>query len=140
MNRKTVFALLGAITITVGGTGAALASTQAGPAVRVQIKTTTRTLRDVIVHGEKGWITKDGMPRGVCPGDSAAGALDAATHGHWSGKYYAKYRDILVERILGVKPKAPDYWGFFVNGRMATVGVCAVKLRPHQQLVFKVVK
>ena len=88
MHRKTVIALLGAIVMAVAGSGVALASTSP-PSVTVQVKNGTKTLTNSVVHGEKGWVTKGGTPKGKCPGSSAAGALDAATHGKWTGKYYA---------------------------------------------------
>lgn len=138
MNRKTVIALVGAIVMAVAASGAALAATSSGPAVSVQIKTLTKTLKQVTVHGEKGSITKGGTPRGTCPGNSAAGALDAATHGRWSGKYYSSFRDILVQSILGVKPPGSHYWQFLVNGKASTKGVCSVALKAGQKLVFKI--
>ena len=80
------------------------------------------------MHGEKGWITKGGTPKGKCSGDSAAGALDAATHGKWSGKYFSSLGDIEVTSIVGVKPPSSDFWELFVNGKPASTGVCEVKL------------
>jgi len=139
MNRKTLIALIGAIIIAVAVPVAAIAASS-GPAVAVQIRTLTKTLRSTVVHGEKGSITKGRTPRGVCPGQSAAGALSAATHGRWTGKYYASLHDIFVTSILGVTPKSPDYWGFFVNGKMASKGVCETKLRTGEKLQFKIVK
>jgi hypothetical protein len=140
MNRKTLVALVGAIVVAAVLSGAALAATSFGPAVSVQIKTLTKTLKHVTVHGEKGWIRKGGTPRGKCPGTSAAGALDAATHGRWTGKYYASVGGIFVTSILGVKPKSPDYWGFVVNGKSSSKGACSVKLHAGDRLVFKVIK
>jgi hypothetical protein len=141
MNRKTVPALIGAIAIAVLSSGAALAAAPAGPAVRMQIKTPTKTLVNTTVHGEKGWVTKGGTPKGVCPGNSAAGALDAATHGRWKGKYYASVPGIFVTSILGVTPKGSHYWEFLVNGKVSQhAGVCDVKLKKGEKLGFKLVK
>ena len=123
MHRKTVVALLGAIVMAVAGSGVALASTSA-PSVTVQVKNGTKTLTNSVVHGEKGWVTKGGTPKGKCPGSSAAGALDAATHGKWTGKYYASVGGIFVTSIDGVKPKSPDYWNLYVNGKSSSLG-CA---------------
>ncbi len=139
MQRKTLIALLGAMIIAVAAAGSAFAA-GSGPAVHVQIKTLSRTLRQVTVHGEKGWITKGGTPRGTCPGNSAAGALSAATRGKWSGKYYASVGGIFVTSILGVKPRGSDYWSLYVNGKVASQGVCAVRLHAGERLLFKVVK
>ena len=92
------------------------------------------------MQGEKGWITKGKTPRGKCPGASAAGALDAATHGRWTGKYFASVHAIFITSILGVKPKSPDFWGVYVNGKASSVGACAVKLHPGEKLLFKITK
>jgi hypothetical protein len=139
MHRKIVVALIGAIVLTVAGSGAALAAS-AGPSVTVQVKNGTKTLTQSTVHGEKGSITKGGTPKGKCSGSSAAGALDAATHGKWTGTYYASVGGIFVTSIDGVKPKGSSYWGFYVNGKSSSQGVCSVKLHAGEKLLFKVVK
>jgi hypothetical protein len=139
MHRKTLIALLGAMAIAVAAADSALAA-GSGPAVHIQIKTLTKTLRQATVHGETGWITKGGTPRGKCPGNSAAGALDAATHGKWRGTYYASVGGIFVTSILGVSPKSPDYWSLYVNGKPSSLGACAVRLRAGERLQFRVVK
>jgi hypothetical protein len=140
MNRKIPVALIGAIVLAVAASGAALAA-GTGPAVTVQVKSLTKTLvKPTTEHGESGWITKGGTPKGKCSGNSAAGALDAATHGKWTGKYYASVGSIFVTSILGVKPSGSDYWGVYVNGKASSVGACSVKLRRGEKLLFKVVK
>jgi hypothetical protein len=139
MNRKTVLALVGAIAIAVLTAGAAVAAS-AGPAVTVQVKTLSKTLKNTVVHGESGSIRKGGTPRGKCPGSSAAGALDAATHGKWAGTYSASVGDIFVTSILGVTPKKPYFWFVFVNGKSASTGVCEIKLHSGEKLLFKIGK
>ena len=140
MHRKTLVALLGAIVMAVAACGVAFAASS-GPAVTVQVKNGTKTLTNSVVHGERGWITKDGTPKGKCSGDSAAGALDAATHGKWVGKYYSSYGDLIVTSIDGVKPKSTHYyWAFYVNGKYQNVGVCAKKLRAGEKVLFKMAK
>jgi hypothetical protein len=139
MNRNYVVALVGAITIALAVAGAALAAST-GPAVTVKIKTLSRTLKTAVVHGQTGWITKSGAPTGKCSAKSAAGALNAATHGRWNGKYYKKYSDYLVTSILGAKPKGNDFWEIVVNGKAASTGMCHIKLKAHQTIVFKIAK
>lgn len=140
MHRKTLIALIGAIVIAVAASGGALAAASAGPAVTVQIKTLTKTLKNVVVHGEQGSITKGGTPKGICPGKSAAGALDAATHGRWTAKYFASLKDVFITSILGVKPKGKDFWSIFVNGKSSSKGACEIKLRAGEKLLFKIIK
>ena len=126
--------------MAVAASGVALAA-GSGPAVTWQVKSLNKTLlKPTSVHGEKGWITKGGTPKGKCSGNSAAGALDAATHGKWSGKYFSSLSDIEVTSILGVKPPSSDFWELFVNGKPASTGVCEVKLHAGQKLLFKIAK
>ena len=48
---------------------------------------------------------------------------------------------IFVTSILGVKPTGQSaYWGIYVNGKSASSGVCGIKLRAGQKLLFKIVK
>ena len=90
---------------------ALVAPANSGPQVVVEVKTKSKTLlKPTTTRGENGWVTKGGTPKGKCSGDSAAGALDAATHGRWTGKYYASVQGIFVTSILGVKPSGKDYW------------------------------
>jgi hypothetical protein len=110
-----------------------------GPSVTVQIKTTSKTLlRSTAVHGSVGWITKGATPRGKCPASGAAGALTAATHGHWTGKYYASVGGIFITSILGVKPTGSHYWEILVNNRPSSKGICAIKLKAGERLLFKI--
>ena len=139
MNRKTLLALPGAIATAAAVTASPLAlAASSGPAVAVQVKTPTKTLVNATVHGETGSITKGGTPKGICPGKSAAGALDAATHGRWKGTYYSSVPGIFVTSIVGVTPKGSHYWAFLVNGKTSNSGICAVKLKAGQKLLFKV--
>ena len=116
----------------------ALAST--GPAVTVKVKAPHRTLLgSTTVHGEKGWITKGGTPRGKCSGASAAGALDNATNSHWKGKYYSSVGGIFITSILGYAPHGHHYWEVVVNGKVSNKGICDIKLQRGERLLFKVV-
>jgi hypothetical protein len=140
MNRKTVAALVGAIVMALAVSGVALGA-GTGPSVSVQVKTLSKTLLNATgVHGENGSVTKGGTPKGKCPGSSAAGALDAATHGKWAGKYSAKYHEIFITSILGVKPSGNDFWEIVVNGKPASTGACEVKLHAGERLLFKIAK
>ena len=140
MHRKNFVALVGAIVMALAASSAALAASS-GPAVSVQIKSLTKTLlKPTTAHGETGWITKGGTPKGKCPAASAAGVLDAATHGKWTGKYYASVGGIFVTSIDGVKPAGSDYWSIYVNGKPSSKGVCDIQLRSGEKLLFKEIK
>jgi hypothetical protein len=132
---------LASATLAPGALGAG-AGTGTGRGVKVTIKTLTKTLLGPTrEHGKPGSITKGGAPRGKCPGNSAAGALDVATHGRWTAKYYSKYNDVFIKSILGAKPPSKKYfWEILVNGKPASTGACEIKLRPGLRLVFKIAK
>ena len=113
-----------------------------GPVVTVQVKTLTKTLlKPTKARGGKGWITKGHTPSGKCSANSAAGALNNATHGRWTATYYASVGGIFVDSILGVKPPSKnDYWEILVNGHVSSLGACQIKLRAGERLLFKVAK
>ena len=140
MNRKSVLALIGATSIAGLSSGAALAASSAGPAVTVKVKTPTKTLLKTTAHGEKGWITKGGTPKGACSGKSGAGALDSATHGKWNGKYSSSVKDIFVTSILGAKAKSHQFWKIVVDGKTASTGICGIKLHAGEKLLFKLAR
>jgi len=117
-------------------TAQALAGTS-GPAVGIRIEGSNKTLLlSRQAQGRSGSITKYGAPRGKCPGDSAQGALDVATHGNWTGTWYASYHEYLITSIDGEKPSGSNFWEIFVNNRAASKGACDIKLRRGQQLLF----
>jgi hypothetical protein len=121
--------------------GHALRASTHRPTVVVEVKDQSKTLlKPTKTQGEQGSVTKGGAPKGKCPGNTAAGALDDATHGRWTGKYYASVQGIFITSIMGVKPPGKDFWGFFVNGKSSNTGICGVKLASGQHLLFKIVK
>lgn len=108
------------------------------PPVTVRVEGATRTLlaTRTVTAPSSGTITKGGTPKGVCPADSAAGALGAATRGRWAGTYY-KGLGIDVTTILGRRLDASRaYWEFFVNDRPAQKGICDTTLRRGESLLF----
>lgn len=111
-----------------------------GPKVTVQIKTPTRTLlRPTPARARSGWITKGGTPSGTCSANSAAGALTTATHGRWAGRYYSGI-GIFITSILGVKPSGSGYWAIWVNGHFSDKGICDIRPRAGQRLLFQIKK
>jgi hypothetical protein len=116
----------------------ALASGSA-PSVSVRVEGATRTLLQTrtVSAPTSGSITKGGTPSGSCPADSAAGALARATHGRWDGSYF-KGLGIDVSTILGTKLSFSKgtYWGFYVNGRLASKGICDTTLAKGESLLF----
>jgi len=119
---------------------AALAAAPSNVTVQVQGKGKTLLASTQVTVGN-GSITKGGAPAGKCPDDSAQGALNAATHGRWSGKWYASYNEYFITTILGTSETSKKYyWGLYVNGAPASKGACDVKLKAGDKILFKVTK
>ena len=116
--------------------GSALA---ASPAVSVRVEGASRTLLSAsTVHPPaSGSTSKGGAPAGACRADTAAGALDVATHHRWNGTYSSSL-GIDVTSILGTTLSFAkgSYWGFYVNDRYASKGVCSTAARAGEQLLF----
>jgi hypothetical protein len=131
-------ALLAGATLASALTLATSAQARGGPSVTVRVEGAERSLlAPKILSLPSGFITKGGTPHGACPASSAAGALDAATRGRWTGKWYKNPPGIFVTSILGEKPPATaDYWEVFYNNVPAQLGVCALKLHRGDQLLF----
>jgi hypothetical protein len=136
MTSRSILALGGASLALTVAPGVA----QAGQKVSVRIEGATKTLQAArTVTTPSGSITKFGAPAGVCPGASAAGALNAATNGRWKAKFYSSFNDYLIGSVLGETPNTKTgYWGIWVNNRYATTGACEIKLEPADQLLFAV--
>jgi len=120
---------------------AAVAAASA-PKVTIRIEGGKRTLlaTTTVQAPSSGSITKNGAPKGKCPADSAAGVLNAATKGNWSGSWSSKYGDYLITKILGdTESGKTSYWEILVNNVAAETGVCEIKLRPGDRLLFAVV-
>jgi hypothetical protein len=129
---------VGALALGAASTAPAAAS---GPKVKVRIEGAKRTLLpSTTVHPPAaGWITKDGAPKGKCPADSAAGALNVATGGAWAGSWSSTYDEYLITKILGdTESGAKSYWEILVNNVAASTGACEIKPHAGERLLFAV--
>ncbi len=139
MTRTRTLALLG-VTATTALAGAAPAL--AGTTVTVRIEGKNKTLLATRkVTTSSGWLTRFGAPKGACSAGSAAGALNTATHGAWSGRYgVGGYADYFITRILGdVESGSRSFWDIFVNDVSAASGACGITLHRGEQLLFAAV-
>jgi hypothetical protein len=132
--------------LVLGGLTAALVLSPAvalaagSTSVSVRIEGTSRTLLPAkTISTHTGSITKGGAPAGACPATTAAGALDVATHHNWNGSY-GTY-GLSVTSVLGETHlfTSPDYWSIFVNDHYASAGICDLKLKRGEQILFAVV-
>jgi hypothetical protein len=83
-------------------------------------------------------VTKDGDPAHSCTGTSAAGALEQATGGDWSGQYFNGL-GYSVDRIRGELHDFggdPEYWGLFVGDVLSQTGLCGTELQTGDQVLF----
>jgi hypothetical protein len=84
----------------------------------------------------------EGNPEGSCSGTSAAGALQLATAGNWSGPWSAKYSQYEIFTIEGEthqfeeSSKANYYWSFWLNDQEATTGACEAELGAGDRVLF----
>ena len=131
-------ALLASVTaLTLAGAAIAGSHAQA-LTVRIEGKSTTLlAARTVALSG--GQLTRGGHS---CPSDSGAGALNRATKGSWSGSWSTSYSDWEVTKILGETDSydaTKSYWEVFVNDVPASSGICAIKLRAGERILFAAV-
>jgi hypothetical protein len=115
----------------------ALAASTPKVSVRVEGETHTLLAPRTVTAPSTGSITRAGAPADACPAASAAGALNAATHGDWGGTYSSGL-GIEVTNILGTRAlyAKGSYWEFFINDRAASEGVCDTRLKAGEQLLF----
>jgi len=117
----------------------------AAPAVAAPSNVTVRA------EGASGTLVEEGVfsttttpvnkrGQGDCSGTSAAGALERATAGDWDGTYNSGFGSYSVDRIRSESydfsnPNG-DYWAFWVNGRAASQGICAIELQEGDDVLF----
>jgi hypothetical protein len=107
----------------------------AGPApVTVRVEGASQTLiPPTEVTTTSTPVVKDGNPAHACAGTSAAGALELATSGNWGGTWFSGL-GYSVETIAGEThlfeegAAANFFWGFWLNNKPATTGVCEAEL------------
>ena len=135
---RTLAAAATAVALSLASAGAALAR----PSVTVRVEGVHKTLLPArtVTAPASGSITKGHTPAGACRAQSAAGALDVATHHNWGGSY-SHGLGIEVSTILGTTYSYTKgaYWGFYVDNHYASTGVCDAALHPGEQLLFAAV-
>jgi hypothetical protein len=115
----------------------------AAPAnVRVRVEGTARTLvpRTALATDNRV-VNKDGVAGHDCTGTSAAGALEIATGGDWTGSFFAGL-GYTVERVLGESHAFPDpnFFELWINNRSSAVGICGAELQEGDDVLFVVAR
>jgi hypothetical protein len=123
------FALLSLFLVcALMGTAAASAAGPATVTVRVVGENGQSLLPLTQVTTTTAPVVKDGKPEDSCTGTSAAGALELATKGNWSGAWNSSF-GYGVETIEGVSYPftQPDFWTFWTDNKEASEGICGAK-------------
>jgi hypothetical protein len=138
-------AIIGAILLLIVVAASALASGPASVTVRIEGLAETR-LAATQVNTTATPVVKDGKPSDACPGTNAAGALELATGGNWSGQWFGggvtegKFKGLgySVETILGESYPfvSGSFWDFWVNNTAQEEGVCDTEMHPGDQVLL----
>jgi hypothetical protein len=83
-------------------------------------------------------IDKDGKPADTCTGDTAAVALQDATHGDWTAGTYSAG---LGYPVLGIRGESHPftsayYWSLWIDGKPATTGICGATLHQGDSILL----
>jgi uncharacterized protein DUF4430 len=132
-------AAIGAILVATTAAALFTSHATAADAISVRVEGTKTTLvasTAVVLSGAK--VIKNGIAADSCSGRSAAGALQQATHGDWSGTWSASYREYFLTAIDGLDfpSSGEDYWAFWVNDAPAPEGICSYDPKPGDALLF----
>ncbi len=114
-------------------TSAAVAAEPATVTVRVEGAAGT-VLPPTQVTTTAAPVVKEGHS---CAGSSAAGALELATSGNWSGSWFEP-GGFFVETIEGdsYAGSPSGYWSFWLNNKPASTGICEAELQTGASILF----
>jgi hypothetical protein len=134
--------VLFSLSLIAGSVGAASADA-AGPAtVTVRVEGTAETLvAPTVVTTTALPVVKDGNSAHSCLGTSAAGALELATSGNWSGTWFSglgySAETIAGESHLFEEGAAANYfWSFWLDNKAASTGLCETELSSGDSILF----
>jgi hypothetical protein len=137
---------LGVACLSLACASSALA---AGPAtVTVRVEGATQTLvPPTQVTTTTGLVVKDGKPEDACPGTNAVGALELATAGNWSGRWFGgginkegKFEGggYFAETVAGESHSlgSGSYWDVWYNNKEAAEGLCKAEMQAGDQVLL----
>jgi hypothetical protein len=110
----------------------------AGVTVRVEGKNKTLLAQTAPLTG----LTKLVRDGHSCAADTGAAALQRATKGNWSGTWSSQYNDFEITKIKGETDNystTKSYWEVLINDTPASTGVCGLKLKGNENIVFAAV-
>jgi len=115
------------------------ASAAAAPTVTVRVEGTSSTLLlPSTVTLKPGTVNSDGVAGHTCSSLSAAGALELATHGNWTGTWSKSLRGYFISAVDGLSfpSTGAEYWAFWVNDAPASQGICGYRPKPGDSILF----
>jgi hypothetical protein len=82
-------------------------------------------------------VNKSGNEGETCTGTSAAGALEIATGGDWTGTWYGAGFGYSVDRIKSeTHGLGSTYYSLWLNNRESQVGVCGIELQTGDEVLL----
>jgi hypothetical protein len=138
--RRTSQALLLACLLSSAFASSSHAAAPATVTVRVEGLSQT-LLAPTTVTTNDAPVEKDGNAEHTCSGASAAGALEQATSGRWSGAWFGGI-GYSVETLLGethaFEPGVPAnyFWTYWLDNREASAGICEGQLSAGDSILF----
>jgi hypothetical protein len=133
----TLTLLLGAALTAAQTTASAAGAPSTAITVRVEGPKRTLVPATSVVLSD-GTIVKDGIATDSCSGTSAAGALELAARGDWSGTWSASFSAYFLTTIDGLAfpSTGAEYWAFWVNDAPSSEGICSYDPKPGDSLLF----
>ena len=118
---------------------AASASAASPINVHVRIEGAHKTLvsQQTVTLADAPVPPKDGNPDHTCPGQTALGAVQQGTQGHWNGSY-SEGLGYFVTTIKGEKPSGNASFQLWVNHKEATAGFCDDVLKAGDDVLILV--
>ncbi len=136
---RTASALLVALLCLLLAASSAVAGTPATVTVRVLGANYEPLIPLTQINTTSTPVVNDGKPEHACSGTSAAGALQVATAGLWTGGWFESEgtTGYFVETIKGFEPPpASSFWSFWLNNSESQVGICGAELEAGSQVLF----
>ncbi|HYM44965.1 MAG TPA: hypothetical protein VES65_02225 [Solirubrobacteraceae bacterium] len=115
------------------------AARSSGTPVTVRVEGIASTLlAETAIDAKAASIDRDGKPADACTGDTAAVALQDATHGNWTA---GPYSSGLGYPVIGIRGESHPftsayYWSLWIDGKPASTGVCGATLHRGERLLF----
>jgi hypothetical protein len=111
----------------------------AGPAnvtIRVEGDADTIVPRTALITSSTT-LNKDGTAGHDCTGTSAAGALEQATVGNWTGTW-SNGLGYSVDAVRGESHTfgSGEFWGLFLNDALASTGICGAELQTGDSVLL----